>query len=137
MKATFKGEVIVLWLVILLAACAPAPIVDSEVLSLFAGESANVSARPLFVAVQNGTAIAARPITNGGGPVVGWGVTCVTGPCPAVPGTFLTAAALSQWFNELAAAGWQIYSKASAVVRVPLAVPLTPAMFEQAQMEMD
>jgi hypothetical protein len=138
MKATFKGEVILLWL-ILLAACAPAPMVDTQVLSLFQGATANTMAHPEFVAVLDDVAIAARPITsgNGSGPIL-WAVACANGQCPAVPGTAMTAAALSQFFNELAARGFQVYSRASALLRVPLVVPVTPAMFEMAEpMEMD
>jgi hypothetical protein len=123
--------VTLLLLALLAPACAPAPIADNTTLALQAGQTARTLAYPEVVAVSNGVAIHARPIVYGNGSgVAGWGVQCASGNCGAVPGSFLTSAALAQWFNALAADGWQIVTRASALVRVPLAVPLTPELLD-------
>jgi hypothetical protein len=118
-------------LLLVLAACTAAPIADTEVLALQAGQTARTLAFPEVVVVLDDTAILARPVVYGNGSgTAGWGVVCASGNCPPIPGNFLTTAALCKYFNDLVAAGWQLTTRASAMMRVPVLVPLTPELLD-------
>ena len=112
------------------AAAQAAPVADSVVMPAMQGATELALRSPDYVAINNGSAIAARMLTG----MRLWVVQCYNGGCPAIPGSAITTAALSQYFNGLRDAGWQIVPRGFTS---PLLVPITPELLDAAPRGVD